>query len=186
MKTSTQNGIPASKLSSISLLLLSVLLLPVFIAFVWLPVEKQQIKAMVSSLMKRDFPENELLWLKFSKAEANVQLKWEHTTEFMFRKRMYDVVEKIETKDSILIKCWFDSRETEINELLADIRLQQPINKQQKNAFQLIIIRLMNTLVTSNNAEMPLYAHQKNTIRPKNLKRYIFSSFPPDIPPPRS
>lgn len=186
MIVSSHKKLRIKKQAHSALLLLSVLLMPVFVAYVWLPLEKQQIKAVVGSMLRRDFPENELIWLKFTKQEAKIRLKWEHDAEFLFEQRMYDVAQIIETKDSIILQCWFDSRETKINNLLAEILVQQPLTSQQKNTFRLILLKLMITMILDYDTEMSHFAKQSILSYPISPEMCIFRNFPPNIPPPRS
>ncbi len=52
--------------------------------------------------------------LKFSKTEITTKLNWKHSKEFEFNNQMYDVVDKVVTRDSIRYWCWWDFKETEI------------------------------------------------------------------------
>lgn len=63
----------------------------------------------------------ELVLLKFSKTETTTELKWKHSKEFEFNNQMYDIVDKITTKDSVKYWCWWDHEETKLSKQLSKL-----------------------------------------------------------------
>ena len=88
--------------------------------------------------------QNELVLLKFSKEEAEKQLRWEHSKEFEYEGQMYDVVSKEIKGDTIYYRCWWDHEETALNKKLQELVAQtfdkdkdkQRTQKQLTNYFQ--------------------------------------------------
>lgn len=64
---------------------------------------------------------SELVLLKFSKSEIASKLKWKHSKEFEFNSQMYDIVDKVISKDSIQYWCWWDYKETKLNKQLDEL-----------------------------------------------------------------
>lgn len=64
---------------------------------------------------------NELVLLKFSKAETITALRWEHEREFEFQGQMYDIVERQTIGDTVFFRCWWDHAETRLNAQLAGL-----------------------------------------------------------------
>jgi hypothetical protein len=62
-----------------------------------------------------------LVLLKFSKAETTTNLNWKHSKEFEFNNQMYDIVDKVVSKDSIHYWCWWDFEETKLNKQLDNL-----------------------------------------------------------------
>ena len=62
-----------------------------------------------------------LVKLIFTKDEINTKLKWEHSKEFMYNGKMYDIVESIEKDNIIIYYCWLDKEETILNNKLDNL-----------------------------------------------------------------
>ena len=73
---------------------LFILFAPVATMFLYLHFEKAALKREIKWKMVAGIDQNELVLLKFSKEEAEKQLRWEHSKEFEYEGQMYDVVSK--------------------------------------------------------------------------------------------
>jgi len=62
--------------------------------------------------------DEELVKLKFSKAEISKNLRWKHSKEFEFNGQMYDIVNTKISSDSVEYVCWWDSEESKLNQKL--------------------------------------------------------------------
>ncbi len=98
-----------------SLFLLSCLTVPFMAAWQFFYSQKVQVRKEVQQQLNADIDRDELVLLRFSKAEAQSHLRWEHAAEFEFRGQMYDIVEQSATGDSLFFWCWWDNKETRIN-----------------------------------------------------------------------
>jgi hypothetical protein len=66
-----------------------------------------------SAIEKKEIHEKIIL-LSFKKSDieqGKVNLKWKDKKEFRYNEGMYDIVEKIESEDSIYFFCFFDNKE---------------------------------------------------------------------------
>ncbi len=104
----------------ISIVFLFILIVPAIATYSWLQQKKRAVKKEVKQEMIAGIDKSELVFFKFSKVELNSKLRWEHHKEFEYNHQMYDVVTRITEKDSVLLWCWWDSKETKLN-----IQLQQ-------------------------------------------------------------
>jgi hypothetical protein len=112
--------------------------------FLYLHFEKAALKREIKWKMVAGIDQNELVLLKFSKEEAEKQLRWEHSNEFEYEGQMYDVVSKEIKGDTIYYRCWWDHEETALNKKLQELVAQtfdkdkdkQRTQKQLTNYFQ--------------------------------------------------
>jgi hypothetical protein len=112
--------------------------------FLYLHFEKAALKREIKWKMVAGIDQNELVLLKFSKEEAEKQLRWEHSKEFEYAGQMYDVVSKEIKGDTIYYRCWWDHEETALNKKLQELVAQtfdkdkdkQRTQKQLTNYFQ--------------------------------------------------
>ncbi|MBP41393.1 MAG: hypothetical protein CL528_06445 [Aequorivita sp.] len=123
---------------------LFILFAPVATMFLYLHFEKAALKREIKWKMVAGIDQNELVLLKFSKEEAEKQLRWEHSKEFEYEGQMYDVVSKEIKGDTIYYRCWWDHEETALNKKLQELVAQtfdkdkdkQRTQKQLTNYFQ--------------------------------------------------
>lgn len=97
------------------------LIAPAVVTYTWLHQRKRAIKKEVKWKMIAGIDKSELVLLKFSKAETVAKLKWKHSKEFEFNNQMYDIVDKVVSKDSIQYWCWWDFKETKLNKQLDNL-----------------------------------------------------------------
>lgn len=97
------------------------LIAPAVVTYTWLQQRKRAVKKEVKWKMIAGINKKELVLLKFSKAEITTKLNWKHSKEFEFNNQMYDVVDKVVTRDSIQYWCWWDFKETKLNKQLEEL-----------------------------------------------------------------
>jgi len=83
-------------------------------------IERKKIKRAIMAGVDRA----ELVLLSFSKQEATHVLKWKHSKEFQYKNEMYDVVETLDSGDSIQYYCWWDHKETALNKKVTSLLFQ--------------------------------------------------------------
>lgn len=103
--------------SFFSILLLIALILPIPGTVIYLKITKRQIRREVKHKIIEGISKEELVLLKFSKSDLK-QLKWKHSKEFEYDGSMYDIVDSIQSSDSISYWCWWDNKETKLNKQL--------------------------------------------------------------------
>lgn len=97
------------------------LIAPAVVTYSWLQQRKRAVKKEVKWKMIAGIDKKELVLLKFSKSEITTKLQWKHSKEFEFNSQMYDIVDKVVSKDSIKYWCWWDFEETKLNKQLDNL-----------------------------------------------------------------
>ncbi len=92
--------------------LLCLLLAPWLSTQGWLGWERWRLRQYVRAQIMAGLPDTALVCLRFSVAEAQGQLRWERTDEFVLHGQWYDVVRQEQQGDSLLLWCLLDSAET--------------------------------------------------------------------------
>ncbi len=160
-------------------------MLPFATTFTLLHYQKKQLKRSIKQKIIEGIDQRELVLLKFSKKDTKSLLRWEHSKEFEYKKEMYDVVEKIETTDTITYWCWWDNEETKLNRQLSDLLnnvWDQNPNKQQKQ--QKLIQYAKNWYSHPANCSIPIDFGQLISLSPiahfeSISSRYLESPSPP-------
>ncbi len=106
------------------LLLCCALVDPVVATFTWLHYQKTIVKKEVKRQIIAGIDKDDLVLLKFSKKEAQIKLRWEHSKEFEYNQQMYDVVETGTLGDTVYYWCWLDQKETKLNRQLEELSAQ--------------------------------------------------------------
>ncbi len=130
----------------ISIILLFLLIAPAVVTYTWIQQRKCAVKKVVKWKMIAGIDKKELVLLKFSNNEIKTKLHWKHSKEFEFNNQMYDIVDKITTKDSVKYWCWWDFEETKLNQQLSKLLVtiyQKDIPTKEK---QLQIIEFYKSL----------------------------------------
>ncbi len=124
------------------ILLLCCLLLPTAGGVIWLQVEKALVRREVKHRMMESIPRDQLVRLAYSHRQAEHELAWEHDREFEYLGEMYDVVEKYETTDSLIVYCWPDREESALNRKLRKLHGQVWQNQlhQEKDAGKILVL----------------------------------------------
>lgn len=115
---STTNTAGTFKSILTGLLLCCVLVDPVIVTFTWLHCQKTVIKKEVERQIIAGMDKDELVLLIFSKEEAQTRLRWEHSREFEYNDKMYDIVKTKTVGETVYYWCWYDHKETMLNRQL--------------------------------------------------------------------
>ncbi len=158
---------------------------PIGITYSLLQCEKYQVKKTIKWRMIAGMDKSGLVLLKFSKEEAETQLEWEHSREFEYKGRMYDVVEKSVHGDTIWYRCWPDDEETklnlQLNELVASAMGKNPVSKDSRDRLN----NFLKSLYCSDHSDKNLLANNAKEISPFHFSSdYSSFCFSPPTPPP--
>jgi hypothetical protein len=110
--------IPAGTLKALAagFLAFCFILDPSFGSLTWLNLRKAIVRNEVDRRIVAGVEDGDLVLLKFSKDESRTLLRWEHSREFEYDGRMYDIVETWAVGDTVYCRCWWDREETELND----------------------------------------------------------------------
>ena len=105
---------------------------------------RRELKNVLAQVNKKD-----LTTFSFTTAEAE-NLDWQNPHEFLYKGKMYDVVEKTEKNGSIIYSCWLDKEETklnnQLNSLLDDfLANNEPLQKSKQNLLSIFKKLFNNT-----------------------------------------
>lgn len=104
--------------------LLGLLFLPFAFLYQGWSLELYQHRKAVKAQLLADTPDEALVTLTFTKAEAN-QLHWEHAEEFQYNGEWYDIVRTDTIGDTLVYHCWWDHEETQLYQQLETLLAQQ-------------------------------------------------------------
>lgn len=166
--------------------LLWCLAFPISGTYLALQYQKFQVRKEVKEHVVAHTDKEELVLLKFTPAQAQADLQWEHSKEFEYQGQMYDVVETSVRNDTIYYWCWWDHEETKLNRqlttLLADVLEQD----EQKKKHQTHLISFYHSLYCS---EIPHWQASLFFAKKLAMSFYFQSYSPfyhtPPLPPPR-
>lgn len=130
----------------ISIILLFLLIAPAVVTYTWIQQRKRAVKKEVKWKMIAGIDKKELVLLKFSNKEIKTKLHWKHSKEFEFNNQMYDIVDKIITKDSVKYWCWWDFEETKLNQQLTKLLASVYQNDIPSKEKQLQIVEFYKSL----------------------------------------
>lgn len=105
----------------------------------------------------------ELELLCFSIEQTKTELNWKHSHEFEFMGMMYDIVETIQTSDSIHYYCWLDHEETALNKRLDHVFYSffgTGAPSKQKEARVAYFLRTLFLIDQNFNDLFDPYSHQ--------------------------
>jgi len=164
-----------------SILLILCLVLPFAGTYTWLKVQKRQVKRSVKRMMMQTVPREDLVQLAFSRADAGLKLRWEHSKEFEYRGEMFDVVDSVCRNDSVIYTCWWDREETQLNRGLRHVLNRMagndPVRKERQDRLSDFYRNLMNPSTPNRGFSLPAHQNTYAGFREHTL-------LPPFIPPP--
>lgn len=76
--------------------------------------QKRLVRKEVKRAIMDGMGTEQLVLLRFTRAEADQKLRWEHSKEFEYDGQMYDVVYKAYCGDTTEYWCWWDHEESEL------------------------------------------------------------------------
>lgn len=174
------------KRKSASIALLFCLLAPVASTFIYLQLQKKEIKGQVKEKILAGIDKQELHLLKFTQSQIKEELRWEHSREFEYRGEMYDVVEKKVLGDTTYFWCWWDYEETTLNKnlrhMLAKVLGRNPNRKEKKEQLQDFFKKLFYApqIESLSNQKAP-----ETKLRALDHQSSPFWHRTPPVPPPR-
>jgi len=109
------------KNTTVFLLLSCLLLDPAAGTFTWLHYKKMFVKKEVQQQIDDGIDKSKLVLLKFTEEETRTKLRWEHSREFEYNNKMYDIVEIKTVGDMFYYHCWYDHEETMLNRQMGEL-----------------------------------------------------------------
>lgn len=127
-------------------LLFCILFDPVIGAYTWLQYKKAVIKQEVKSQINDGIDQSKLVLLEFTQDEIQTELRWEHSREFEYNHKMYDVVRTEADSDTVYYWCWYDHEETMLNRKLDELTDQAAKNNPKSREEQALLVSNQETL----------------------------------------
>ena len=109
------------KNTTVFLLLSCLLLGPAAGTFMWLHYKKSIVKKEVQQQIDDGIDEGKLVLFRFTEEETRTKLRWEHSREFEYQNKMYDIVEIKTVGDLFYYYCWYDHEETMLNRQIEEL-----------------------------------------------------------------
>ncbi len=169
----------------LGILLFFCLVLPVAVSFLFLNNQLKQVKREVKRKIIAGIDKNELVLLKFTESQKKKQLKWKHSKEFQYNGEMYDIVETEIKGDTTYYWCWWDYKETKLNQKLEKLLSFALQNNPKKQKHQILLKNFFKSLYFSESEETMTVAviEIKNKYYVQDINFQSLSKAPP-IPPP--
>lgn len=136
-----------------------------------LAIEKKQVK-------------EQIILLSFNKTDiknGNIDFIWKHSKEFKYNGSMYDIVERIDSEDSVYFYCFLDEKE---NKLEANFNRHFEKDKEEKSRNSsggTMLAQLITDLYLSTQSLNSLNCYRQN-YSPSSEVAYTYNE--PDIPSP--
>ena len=158
---------------------------PVATTFIILRYQKKQVRREVKWKMIAGIDKEELVFFKFTDAEKQNDLRWEHSKEFEYKGEMYDIVETQFRGDTTYYWCWWDYEETQLNKQLDGLLAFAYKKDNRTNKNQKILQAFYKSLYYSNS-KIPFAFHsdQLNLNCPSQSILFNSHSHSPPVPPP--
>jgi hypothetical protein len=170
-----------------SILFLIAIIAPAVGTYTFLQVQKAHVKRAIKRKMIAGINRDELVHLKFSAAEHNNLLRWEHEREFEYNGEMYDVVAREWCGDSVQYWAWWDYEETQLNRQLKQL-VKGHLSKDKttkENAERLF--EFMKLLYCQDNALLLLEQYNLDNSCFINKRKFPPNRYlEPPKPPPQS
>jgi len=170
-----------------AILLITVLLAPSSVTYMWLQYKKNMTKKQVDKNIQAGINKEKLVLLKFTEEEAETELRWEHSREFEYHHQMFDIVESKIVGDSIYYWCWWDIAETMLNNKISELGKYAFDTDAQKNNKKEHINPFLKMIYFSEFNIWHGNCPDSQEIKFFSLiDLYDSLYFPPPEPPPRS
>ena len=146
--------------------------------------QKKQIRKELKHQIIAGIDKSELVEFTFSTQEA-ANLSWEHAKEFEYNGYMYDVVERLDKGDTIVMWCWKDDQETQLNQKLNSLMAMVLSNQKPEDNNTHQILDIIKKIIPE---QAPSYCisnakKEENTV-PYTLQ-LISRNVNPNLPPPQ-
>lgn len=144
-----------------------------------------QVRKEVKSQMIRELSDDHFVVLTFNLSDLE-ELEWEDDTEFEFHGKMYDVIDADTSENNITYKCWPDSEETALNQLLKvsinDVLAGNSSHQDHKKQFN---TQQETKYLSNQNYSINIgFRIQQTTPFPVLTTRFQSLEISPETPPP--
>lgn len=168
-----------------SILLISVILLPISGTYLFFHFKEIQIKKEVNEFIQNKIEEKDIITLRFSDKEIKTRLVWKHSREFIFEGNMYDIVDQGVDGNMTWYRCYRDHKETRLfnekEKRIARAIGNDPAQKKQSERIKQILKTAFQNKSINWNILLP-----PPSIILFSIFHFPFSIFPPSppVPPP--
>ena len=130
----------------LTIFLLLSLIAPLGGAYLGFRIEKNRIKKAVKKQIIAGISKEELVEFKFLISDTSSKLRWEHNREFRFESKMYDIVERSYSNDSVTYWCWCDNVENQANKHYKTLIAKALGSNPQKPGTKKLLFDYLKTL----------------------------------------
>ena len=117
------------------ILLLLSLIAPVVTGLTMLHFQRKAVRKQIKHRILEGISNSELTLVKISPENKNI--RWKHSKEFEYKGEMYDIVRSEKHGDTTYYYCWWDNKETHLNQRLTETLSMEwgknETNKSTKN-----------------------------------------------------
>lgn len=165
-------------------MLLVSLIAPVLTGLTVLHFQRKALRKDVKHRILEGIPKSELTLVKISPENKNI--RWKHSKEFEYNGEMYDVVRTEKHGDSTFYYCWWDNKETHLNQKLNETLLMELGKNASRNTTKNTLIDYFKSLFFIEElGNSPMYIAANGT----NWVNYLEVDLPinlgnPAVPPP--
>ncbi|MFZ1703807.1 MAG: hypothetical protein WAT79_05645 [Saprospiraceae bacterium] len=159
---------------------------PVALTQVYFLYQKSIIRKEVKKRISDGLSEEEKVKLTFLKNDISQLLKWEHDHEFEYNNQMFDVLHSEIKGDSIIYYCWWDHKESNLNQKLACLTIDALNQNKQQHQQKQHLKKFLNTLFCVNVTPIQFFINFREKLVIES--RILWSSrwITPPLPPPKN
>ncbi len=162
------------------------LLAPLVSSYTFLHVQRRKVRKETKHMIIAGVDKSELVLLKFTPKDSINKLEWKHSKEFKYNEQMYDIVERNKQGDTTYYYCWWDSKETKLNQQLDDLFAiawgHDPI-KQKNEANLTVFYKSLYCEDFESPVNKQLPQSEKRMVLPYSFNE-LNLRFAPPVPPP--
>lgn len=145
----------------LSILFLFSLIAPFGGTYLGFQLEKSRVKKVVKEQILAGITREELVKLVFAKNDTAEKLRWEHQGEFESEGKMYDIIERKYSQDSITYWCWCDNDETQL-----------------KKQYKSLVAQALGSNPLKTNSKKQLFDYLKSLYYPESANQSFTIFFP--------
>ena len=127
-------------------MLLFCLASPVLFSYSWYTLQKRVIRKEIKRKIISGMHREELILLTFTSKVSLKSLHWEHEGEFEYNNKMYDIVERETSGDTLRYWCYSDKEETELNSTIKELATNSMGQNPQNRESQKRLLTFLQTL----------------------------------------
>ncbi len=165
-------------------MLLVSLIAPVLTGLTVLHFQRKALRKQVKHRILEGIPKSELTLVKISPENKNI--RWKHSKEFQYNGEMYDVVRSEKHGDTIYYFCWWDNKETKLNQKLNETLSLELGKNASRNTTKSALVDYFKSLFFIENLVEPPFqvaATQTNWVKYLGMDLPLYSD-KPSVPPP--